>query len=690
MSRFGPAPLGGNPRPRKRGPRFFACFAIGSFVATLSGWLACTPNVIDVGSDFGGGTAGSDCPSDVGLAAAPLLTGVTATVTGQNVRIALDPRGDALDYRVYALPNPADVSGDTIRNATYRCAGNYEIPPIDTEDSRQTMGGAINTRISTSVAGYVRSAAEAQLGFVFTAPGPGLVPVYALGDAGYDADNVCGFQRYPESRVKRYTTSDAERAMLVAQRFRDDGIAFYAPSDGTPGTQVVSNMGVLYVAPGPELDARVDGGMTATAAFSVYASAQPGAEPLMRVYYDLFCNNGVYIPRGHDELVAGMGRFNKAYHQGNQPVPELHWSGLGQRTTLVVEAVDRLCPFQGVLAPASREAGVVDTIDYPAFVTPDDIRAASTTGEVYVNGQGAAGTPHAIARACVDVSPGAGPAMDWSYDGGVETYTADAGLITFQTWQVESPTFDVLFENVATNEYTVGSLFGELWLTWGDWTGGTTGRVLVTPKAPAALDSSMFLHATMEVDIFSTERRYPQLVLSDQSSPANQVVVETRGGVTVPIELAIDFCDPTLYADAGVSCKEWDLHELDTGTVFLPPHVEVNGLEGVDRTVRLDVYASTDRVYVSVNGQPYGCAVLPTGTLMAGPATVSFADFVVSSSQDFMGGSIPGDVPWYPFHVAHMQNVISHHFSNLAFSSHVLPPSWDDTLLPCVPASGLQ
>jgi hypothetical protein len=95
-------------------------------------------------------------------------------------------------------------------------------------------------------------------------------------------------------------------------------------------------------------------------------------------------------------------------------------------------------------------------------------------------------------------------------------------------------------------------------------------------------------------------------------------------------------------------------------------------------------------VYVSVNGQPFGCVDLPEGRLMAGPASVSFADVLSESGSDFMGGSINGDVPWYPFHVAHMNFVTQRHFSNLAFSSHVPPPSWDEALLPCVPASGLH
>src|SRR5262249_22297351 len=159
----------------------------------------------------------------------------------------------------------------------------------------------------------------------------------------------CYYMRWPESRVKKYTTSEDERAKLLAARWRDDGIAFYAPMPGTAETAVVHSAddpasdydGPLYVAEGAELQARTAGRKTISDACSVYASEQPGSEPLMRVYYAQTCG------RGHDELAAGVARFNKAYKQGTQPIAELHWSGLDEETTLVVEALDALCPYQG-------------------------------------------------------------------------------------------------------------------------------------------------------------------------------------------------------------------------------------------------------------------------------------------------------------------------------------------------------
>ena len=67
--------------------------------------------------------------------------------------------------------------------------------------------------------------------------------------------------------------------------------------------------------------------------------------------------------------------------------------------TLVVEALDAACPFQGIVAPASRPARVDPfmgfEVDYPPFQTPDELGASSATGEVFINGQGADTKPRA-------------------------------------------------------------------------------------------------------------------------------------------------------------------------------------------------------------------------------------------------------------------------------------------------------
>jgi Repeat of unknown function (DUF5648) len=652
------------------------------------------------GSATGGKSSvfgGADCPSDLGLSATAALTNVKGTVDGSDVRITFDPTADAKDYRVYVLPKAGDLMGETVKGATYRCAGNYAVPFPAEDDNKMPENPGVRTRVASKVQGFDRTLPEATLGYVFTTPAADRVPVYALGASDLKADNIdCYFMRWPESRVKTYTASETERTQLLAEHWRDDGIAFYAPKPDASGARKVSrlidtkdqNPAPFYLVPGAEYDARKAKGLDAAEAFSVYADGVPGAAPLMRVYYEQACAHG------HDELAVGQARFEKAFHQGASPVGELHFSGLTKDTTLVVEALDASCPFQGIVAPASRPARkdpfMGFDVDYPAFQTPEELAAASATGEVFINGQGDGTKPHAVARACLKLAPAkpAADMSDWSYDGTPETFSEPAQK-GFQIWELESPTFNVQYHTVATDEFTIGGMFGELWATYGDWAADTNGKLRITPKTRATLAADAFVHAQMEVDMVSTQRRYPQLLISDQDWPVQDnlvkgttVLVQTFGGITMPIEGQIQFCDHRTW-DVNNQCPMYDLERLGAGDArFLSPRPELNGFSGVDRTMRFDVYVSTSRAYLLTNGQPYACVELPADKLAAGTATVTFGDVLYHSGADLEA--------WYPFHLAKLHNVTSRHFSNLAFSSKVAAPPWDEARIPCVPASGLK
>jgi hypothetical protein len=649
------------------------------------------------GSGAGGPGPGVDveggkCATDSGLPAARLLPNLRARILGSTARITFDPQANAADYRVYALPKKDDVEGDVIRNATYRCAGQYEVPTPAIEDGDLVQSGAVRTRVASTVAGYARTRAEATLGWVSTAPGPGLVPVYALGDSAVDSDNVvCYFHRWPESRVKRYTASESERAELLAKRYRDDGIAFYVPEQKS-GTRTVyggedGNRAMLYLAEGAEHTYRTGTGMALAEAFSVFAEEAPGLEPLMRVYYEQVC------ARGHDELVAGLARFEKAYKQGAQPVAELRFTGITERTTLVVEAVDELCPFQGILSAVYWPASTYDTtppIEYPAFLPPEKMREASPTGELFINGHGDRTAPRAVARACVEVEPAPEEPADWRYDNTPETFV----LTQPDAWTIESKSFLGELWWVTEDRWGIGPMFGELRTTFADAAADTNGKIRLTPKVDAAIADDTFLHARMDVDTVSTDRRYPQMLISDQPWPVQQnlplgntIVVQTRLGPHSPTQAQIEYCDHRNW-DVNDQCPLWNLYVLeDDAGEFLAPQVELNGIGGVDRTVLFDVYASTSRVYLFLNGAPYGCVNLPASKFSPGPVTVTFGDVLYHSAVDFDPG-VP--IPtWYGYHETKMHHVTTRHFSNLEFTSGVRRPAWDENRMPCVGADRL-
>lgn len=633
---------------------------------------------------------GGDCP-DVGLPKAAALANVVALVDGNTARIRFDPADNAKDYRVYVLPKASDVSGSAIANATYRCTGTYPIP-IPRRDNDNT-GGAIKTVVNGTVQGYARTSADATLGYVYSTPGAGRLPVYALGESAPNADNVvCYEPRFPESRIKTYTTSETQRTTLLDKHFRDDGIAFYVPAKGTTGTIPVYRAedptaqydGPLYVT-GQEYQARLaDKSKQISEAFSILSQAAPDTVPLMRVQYEQEC------ARSHDELVVTEGRFNKAVNQGGTPVLELHASGLSANTTLVVEALDAECPFQGVVSPMARPARDDPfngyTVSYPAFLTPDQVRAASPTHEVFLNGQGDGTTPHAIARACITVSPKTAPPLDFHYDGTPETLSPEkqAG---FQIWTSDSKTFDYQIHTIATNEWGIGGQFGELWLTYADWASDTNGKMRITPKQTTTISSSSYLYATMNVDMVSSGRRYPQILISDQLNPVQDnlpkgdtVIVQSRGGITSPMVVDMQFCDHRTW-DVNNQCPQWETY-LMNGGAFLAARPEINGFMGGDETVKFEVYASTGKVYLFTNGLPYGCAEIPPNTFKDGVATVTFGDVLYHSGVDL--------APWYPFYLAHLHTQTTRHFSNLGFKAGVGAPEWNETRMPCAPASTLK
>lgn len=633
--------------------------------------------------------AGAECPDDVGFPDAYALNNLKAQIDGANVRISFDPQADAADYRVYALPKSGDITADGVKGATFRCGGGGSVPSPPNDDEKRDPTPGVTTVVNANVEGYMRKTEDATLGYVFTTPADDRIPVYAMGDPNIRADNTdCYEMRWPQSRKKRYVTSDSEREKLLAERWRDDGIVFYVPKASGDDTKVVYQHVVtsgdwgayLYIADDAERSARKMKGATETEAFPVYASLKDGAEPLMRVYYGLTCGHG------HDELAAGRARFAQAFKQGALPVTELHWAGLTEETTLVVEALDQACPYQGVFSPTPRPARVdpfpmSNDISYPAFETPDQLRAKSPIGELYINGQGDGTKPRAISRACVKVKPEPAPTMDFFFQG-EETFGAGT-YRNFQSYDVDSPTFATDFIAVATDQWSIGTFAGELWTTYSDWAADTNGKVRITPKQRATLADESFVHASMEVDIVSTARRYPQLWVSNAEAPvqANMkdkqtVVVQTIGGITYPVTVDLQFCDQQEW-DVNNQCTYFDIQKLKgaDGNTFLSPRPEVTGWMGVDRTVRFDVYVSTSRVYLYANRQPYGCANLPAGRLTAGPATITFGDVLYHSGVDLE--------KWYPFHVEKMHILTTRHFSNLGFSSGVSAPVWDESRIPC-------
>jgi hypothetical protein len=631
---------------------------------------------------------------DTSLPPLPRLPGVRASVTGDSVSITLEqPLDDAVDYRVYALPPNQDISLSadgqvSVKNALYRCAGNRQAPPVALDGQAPLTSGYMKTLVEgQDVNGFTRSLADATLGHVYLEAGAGRLPVYALGDAAPTAENENYFMRWTASRVKQYVTSAVERDALLARGFRDDGIVFYVPATESAKTRVIFTstdaQARYYFNDGAEAAVR----QGASSAFLALQNAEPGTAPLMRVYYLNLSNTS------HDELVAGKARFERARRQGDSlPLYELHWSGLTQPTTLVVEALNPGCPrLPGLLSPLSLPA----TADHPAWMTLDEARATSPEGALYVNGQfGEDSRPRAIARVFLnDLAPEPPPALDWSWgfraDDTLGTFVTepcgDPSGACFQDFRQSSERFDTSFLYVETDRQVLAPLLGELWVMYADLQSGVNGKFRMTPPQKARIDPDTFLHVTMDVNAFTTGRRYPQILISDQDVPVqhqlpngNSLVIQPYADWPNVFELQV--CDHRTW-DVNNQCPFVDLDHTfapddATKELSLLPNAEVGEHVGLDRSTRFEAYVSTTRAYLLLDGEPYGCVDLPATGAPAGPVTVTFGDVLFHSGND--------QLQFYGFPRERLYHDTQRHFDNLGFKSGTPAPDWDETRLPCV------
>jgi hypothetical protein len=327
---------------------------------------------------------------------------------------------------------------------------------------------------------------------------------------------------------------------------------------------------------------------------------------------------------------------------------------------------------------------------------------AATPAQLLANTGAGLPLPKAIARSFVAAGPNPHGKMDFfaSFAPGStpETFTTVPcgvpGGNCYQTWRQQSPTFDQMFIDVesATSDskeglFTYGQVMGELWVTYADVAGDTNGKYRLTANQKANMDSSTFLHVTMEVDGYSTGRRYPQLLISDQGAPVqyalengHTLVIETIGEITptavFPIDYQVEICNMRTW-DVNNQCPKYDLYHINdaSGNVaHLAPNDEVGEHASVDHRILFDVFASTKRVYLFLDGQPYACALLPAvGPPQSGPVSVTWGDVLYHSAVD----------QTFAFHASHMQIETRRHFDNLGFSSGVPAPTWDESRLPC-------
>jgi hypothetical protein len=460
------------------------------------------------------------------------------------------------------------------------------------------------------------------------------------------------------------------------------------------------------------------------------------------------------------ELAVGNERFKRAANQGPGPLWHVEWSGITAPTTMVVEALSSGCPFQGFLSPQS-----VNTPPHQPLQTLAQIQGASSTGEVYINGQydppgtsftiltgnGAMGgmwavsdaglpmlqvpnsSPIPIARSFIQVVPRPHNPSDWDWYEGFNVGSDFGTVVTGQDptlcacqapgatvpcqngnggcgyWT--SPTFDIgAYElDIPNNQalFAYGAFLGQFWDALDDVAQDVTGSVRFTAPQLANMDSdpTKFLQVTWSVNTVSTDRRYPQLIVSDQPSPvqdgfanvnSDNLLIQTRIGPSMLLEVeafhglvngkpwAVNNQSPI---HALIDYDTWNSAggnpSSPTGTPQpIAPADSPFEHAGVDRMTRYDAYISSTQLYVFMDGAPAGCTQYPSnGFALNGPVTLTFGDVLYhESAPDEL---ICAQARPYPFMHEHQCSETKRQWDDLGFKSGVAAPTWDSVNFPC-------
>jgi hypothetical protein len=516
--------------------------------------------------------------------------------------------------------------------------------------------------------------------------------VRAFGDPDRDAYHECSAHNWNASRNKLYSADAAQWDTLRAAGWLDYGVVFYTPSSGETvfTTTLASSSAALryyYYRDGAERSFRGLSGQTIAPAFFVLAQPAPEALPLYRVLYSL-----AFGSHQHDELAVGRAAFENLYGQGvHQQSFSVTYSWTGDPpSALVLEALDAGCPFEGWIGDHALPAEG----SFEAWTTLDAIRTAAPYREVYLNGQyDPPSVPRPIARAFVAPSSTT-RAMDFAYrpaDG--ETFTAADPECNEANFQCDSATlhtyasasFDVTFNGVETDRFSLMPQLGQLWTLYSDFDAGVTGYLRMTARAPATMADGSFLYASMDVTAIASARRFPQIVITDESdvpvwimhrsdpSVGRSLIVDIDGDW--PSRVAVETCAGSWSAQ--FRCPTADLRYSWPDRIA--PIDEIADRTRPDRMTRLEIYASTQRTYVFVDGRPYGCADHDPGTTPSGPVRVTFGEALFHSGSDTqIRDQLEGG-----FFARHAQTLSDRRYGPLGFSNAVAAPAWDATW-PCV------
>ena len=524
-----------------------------------------------VAATNGVGTGPASTPTNsvtpVALNGIALLTNVTVNnLHADGARIDFSPFAGAQDYRAYQV----DSNGNPTQNPPiYFCAGKLTAQDAANNQAQYLPEIPI---ISAQVGdGCTRTLNDLTMGYVNTAPGTGLVPVYGVGSPidGEGGDDVI----FMFGRKMVYTTDQGAYQNYLSLGWQDRGIVYYIPDPMLVPTEPVNTIDSVYTGWQHSEFYVLQGSAeynivksSAVPALKIFANPAPGRVPLNRLNGNTL--NDTLWPGGLDSS------FANAFNEGSRGLMQsISVSGIIQPTRFAVEALDSGCPFQGANTamstpldlpqvcpfpgnpqvpnnPAGQPQGVEDIgsigcIPHYAWYTTAQLASINPNG-VYLNGQfNPNNVPHAIGRSFVTITPTARQPIieppanppvlegDGTWDYFINFGTLSSPLVftslpscgipnTTNCWGAEafgSSIGTAYFNATIGGLRSVGVNNGQLNLRLADVGSDVNGIVQLPLNTQAQFsgDPTKFLHLTYDTQVISENRRYGQTQICDST-----------------------------------------------------------------------------------------------------------------------------------------------------------------------------
>ncbi len=197
-----------------------------------------------------------------------------------------------------------------------------------------------------------------------------------------------------------------------------------------------------------------------------------------------------------------------------------------------------------------------------------------------------------------------------------------------------------------------------------------------------------------------TDRRYPQLIVSDQPTPvqdgfknpdSNFLLIQTIDGPSMRFQ--VEAFHGLFNGKPWAVNNQAPYHALidydngmqgpvKSGLAAIPPAEPPFEHAGMDRMTKYDAYISNSTLYVFMDGTPAGCTKYPSnGFALSGPVTVTFGDVLYhEGAPDEL---VCAQTRPYSFMHEHQCTETKRQWDDLGFKNGVDAPTWDTTIFPC-------